>query len=70
MAFRGSLGQSVQGRDGFKEYMRAVRRAFPDLHNHVEEHVAEGGRVVARLTYTGTHAGALFDIAPTARRVS
>jgi len=70
VAFRGSLGQSVQGRDGFKEYMRAVRRAFPDFHNHVEELVAEGDRVVARLTDTGTHTGTLFDIAPTGRRVS
>ena len=70
MAFRGSLGQSVQGRDGFKEYMRAVRRAFPDFHNHVEELVAEGDRVVARLTDTGTHTGTLFDIAPTGTRVS
>ena len=70
IVFRGSLGQSVQGRDGFKEYMRAVRRAFPDFHNHVEELVAEGDRVVARLTDTGTHTGTLFDIAPTGRRVS
>jgi steroid delta-isomerase-like uncharacterized protein len=70
VAFRGSLGQSVQGRDGFKEYMRAVRRAFPDFYNRVEELVAEGDRVVARLTYTGTHAGDLFSIAPTGRRVS
>ena len=70
VAFRGSLGQSVEGRDGFKEYVRAVRRAFPDFHNHVEELVAEGDRVVARLTDTGTHTGTLFDIAPTGRRVS
>ena len=70
IAFRGSLGQTVQGREGFKAYMRAVRRAFPDFHNRVEELVAEGDRVVARLTYTGTHAGALFGIAPTGRRVS
>src|SRR5262249_14013853 len=39
-------------------------------HNRVEELVAEGDRVVARLTYTGTHAGALLGIAPTGRRVS
>jgi steroid delta-isomerase-like uncharacterized protein len=70
VAFRGSLGDSVCGRTGFKDYMRAVRRAFPDFHNHVEELVAEGDRVVARLTYTGTHTGALFDIAPTGRTVS
>ena len=70
IAFRGSLGQTVQGRKGFKAYMRAIRRAFPDFHNRVEELVAEGERVVARLTYTGTHAGELLGIAPTGRRVS
>lgn len=70
IAFRGSLGQTVQGRESFKAYVREVRRAFPDFHNQVEELVAEGDRVVARLTYTGTHAGELFGIAPTGRRVS
>jgi steroid delta-isomerase-like uncharacterized protein len=70
IAFRGSLGQTVQGREGFKEYMRTVRRAFPDFHNRLEELVAEGDRVVARLTYTGTHAGELLGIPPTGRRVS
>jgi steroid delta-isomerase-like uncharacterized protein len=70
IAFRGSLGDSVRGREGFKEYVRAVRRAFPDFHNRVEEFIAEGDRVAARLTYTGTHTGALFGIAPTGRRVS
>jgi steroid delta-isomerase-like uncharacterized protein len=70
IAFRGSLGRNVQGREGFKDYMRAVRRAFPDFHNRVEELVAEGDRVAARLTYAGTHTGALFGIAPTGRRVS
>jgi predicted ester cyclase len=54
MTFRGSLGNSVQGREGFKEYVRAVREAFPDFHNRVEELVGEVDRVVARLTNTGT----------------
>jgi steroid delta-isomerase-like uncharacterized protein len=70
IAFRGSLGQTVKGREGFKAYMREVCRAFPDFHNRVEELVAEGDRVAARLTYTGTHAGALLGIAPSGRRVS
>jgi steroid delta-isomerase-like uncharacterized protein len=70
IAFRGSLGLTVQGREGFKEYVGEVRRAFPDFYNQVEELVAEGDRVVARLTYTGTHAGELLGIAPTGRRVS
>jgi len=29
--------------------------------------VAEGDRVAARLTYTGTHRGAIWGIAPTDR---
>lgn len=69
IAFRGSLGVTVQGREGFKEYMRTVRRAFPDFHNHVEELIGEDDRVVARLTYTGTHDGELFGIGATGRRV-
>ena len=70
VAFRGSLGVSVRGREGFKEYMRTVRRAFPDFHNQIEELIAEDDQVVARLTYTGTHEGELFGIGPTGRRVS
>jgi steroid delta-isomerase-like uncharacterized protein len=70
VAFRGSLGVSVHGREGFKDYMRTVRRAFPDFHNGVEELTAEDDRVVARLTYTGTHQGELFGIGATGRRVS
>jgi steroid delta-isomerase-like uncharacterized protein len=70
LTFRGSLGVTVQGRDGFRDYMRTVQRAFPDFHNHIEELVAEGDKVVARLTYTGTHQGKLFGIGPTSKRVS
>jgi steroid delta-isomerase-like uncharacterized protein len=68
--FRGSLGISVQGREGFREYMRSVRRAFPDFHNHIEDLIAEGDQVVARLTYTGTHHGEVFGIHRTGRQVS
>jgi len=68
--FRGSLGTSVYGREGFKEYMRSVRAAFPDFHNRIEELIAENDRVAARLTYTGTHQGEVLGIVPTGRRVS
>jgi steroid delta-isomerase-like uncharacterized protein len=70
VVFRGSLGVSVQGREGFRDYKRTVRRAFPDFHNRVEELIAEGDRIVARLTYAGTHQGELFGIGATGRRVS
>src|SRR5437660_12287304 len=70
LTFRGSLGVTVRGRDGFTGYMEAVRRAFPDFRNRVEELVAEGDKVVARLTYTGTHRGELFGIRPTGKWVA
>src|SRR5438874_1954356 len=70
LSFRGSLGTVVRGRDGFRDYLRSVRRAFSDFHNHIDELVAEGDTVVARLTYTGTHRGELFGISPTGRRVT
>jgi steroid delta-isomerase-like uncharacterized protein len=70
ICFRGSLGTSVRGRQGFIQYMRSVRSAFPDFHNDVEELIAEGDSVVARLTYTGTHQGELFGIAPTGRLIT
>jgi steroid delta-isomerase-like uncharacterized protein len=70
IVFRGSLGVGVRGREAFKEYMRTVCAAFPDFHNQIEELVAEADRVVARLTYTGTHRGELFGIAATGRRVT
>jgi steroid delta-isomerase-like uncharacterized protein len=70
ITFRGSLGVSVAGRDEFKEYMRTVQQALPDFRNHIEELIGEGDKVVARLTYTGTHEGLLFGIAPTGKKVS
>ena len=60
---------SSSGCAGFIEYMDFIAAAFPDFTNHVEEIIAEGDRAFARLTYRGTHRGAVFGIAPTGRRV-
>ena len=70
VSFHGSLGLTVKGRDGFQGYVDLVRSAFPDFHNRVDDLIAEGDKVVARLTYTGTHRGALFGIEPTGNKVS
>ena len=43
---------------------------FPDFHNHIEELIAEGHKVAARLTYTGTHRGELWGYPPTGRKIS
>jgi predicted ester cyclase len=65
--FHGSVGVAVEGLDGFLDYMRLIRAAFPDFHNTLEEMVAEHNRVAARLTYRGTHRGPIFGVAPTGR---
>ena len=70
IVFRGSLGTETQGREAFCEYMRKIRRAFPDFHNSIVDLIAEGDEVVARLSYTGTHRGEIFGIAPTGRQIT
>lgn len=67
--FRGSLGKEADGVDAFKAYVEAVRRAFPDWRNRIDEIVAAGDRVATRMTWTGTHRGPLDDLAPTGLRV-
>jgi predicted ester cyclase len=46
------------------------RAAFPDMRWRIEQLIAEGDWVAARLTFTGTHLGTFGEIAPTGRRVS
>jgi len=67
--FRGSLGITVTGRDGFRKYMDTVRGAFPDFHNTIIESICEGDRVAARLNYTGTHRGEILGVPATGRRI-
>jgi steroid delta-isomerase-like uncharacterized protein len=68
--FRGSLGVATKGRAAFCDYMRMVRAAFPDFHNKIEDLIAEGDQVVARLTYRGTHRGEVFGIAATGKQIT
>jgi steroid delta-isomerase-like uncharacterized protein len=69
LRFRGSLGDEVEGIRAFCRYARSVWQGFPDFHNEIEELVAEGDRVVARVTYTGTHRGEVRGIAATGRAI-
>jgi steroid delta-isomerase-like uncharacterized protein len=51
------------------EVFRGVRRAFPDTRHVLEDVVAEGDKVVVRVTAEGTHRGELYGIPPSGRRV-
>jgi steroid delta-isomerase-like uncharacterized protein len=69
LRFRGSLGATLTGRAAFTAYAESIRAAFPDWHNRVDELLAVGDRVVTRMTWSGTHAGAFAGVEPTGARV-
>lgn len=60
----------VWGRDGVASLRRAFLRAFPDLEVRLDDQVAEGDLVIARVTATGTHRGELLGVPATGRRVT
>ncbi len=55
--------------DTFKETFSEAREGFPDLTISIEDVMAEGDRVTARVTMRGTYRGEFQGIAPTGKRV-
>ncbi len=62
-------GEIIQGREGFKGFIRYLRTAFPDLAFRIEEEIACGSRIITRFRMTGTHQGQWLEFAPTGRPV-
>jgi steroid delta-isomerase-like uncharacterized protein len=58
------------GLEGHKAIVALFRAAFPDQWWQIEDMIAEGDRVVARTTMSGTHRGDFFGIPATSRTVS
>jgi steroid delta-isomerase-like uncharacterized protein len=58
------------GPEGVKGVVTMFRSAIPDLRVIVEDMIAESDKVAVRYTLEGTHAGELFGIPPTGRRLS
>ena len=58
------------GPQGLKAAVTMRRRAFPDDHHMIEDLIAEGDKVVARLTHSGTHQGAFLGLPPTGKHIS
>jgi len=54
------------GREGLKEAFRIFWRATPGIHR-IEDQIAEGDRVVTRLTCLGKHEGDLPGVARTGK---
>ncbi len=60
----------IKGPEGLKQYIAAMRTAFPDLHMTIEDMVAEGDMVAARYTARGTFKGEFMGIAPTGKQMT
>jgi steroid delta-isomerase-like uncharacterized protein len=61
---------ATQGVEGRKQAVAMFRRAFPDLLSTVEDLIAEGDRVVARVNMRGTNTGEFMGRPPTGRPVN
>ncbi len=55
--------------ESFKQFLPMFRAAFPDMSYTVEDMIAEGDKVVDRLTWEATHQGELMGIPPTGNKV-
>ena len=49
------------GREGVRQYVRILKAAFPDAHHTVEDVIAEGDKVMTRVTARGTFLGQAID---------
>ena len=58
------------GPEGVKQLFNMGFKGFPDWHEAIEDIIAEGDKVWVHLTYTGTHTGEFFGLAPTGKKVT
>src|SRR5215217_7440823 len=57
--------------EDFKEYVRRVQAAFPDLSVTIDDMIAEEDRVAVRTTWQGTYEGEpIADVPPTGRSMT
>src|ERR687893_1039159 len=58
-----------RGPEDVKRFNREFRTAFPDLRISIDEQIAEGDKVVTRVTFRGTHQREFRGMAPTGKEV-
>ena len=58
------------GIEGVKQLFSMGFTGFPDWHEAIDDIIAQGDKVWLRLTYTGTHTGEFFGLAPTGNKVT
>ncbi len=64
-----SPGAYIEGIEAWKKFATAFLNAFPNLHISINDVIAEGDKVAAHWTCSGTHGGEFQGIAPTGKEV-
>ena len=64
-----ALNQDMRGPQGFAQFVRMYRSAFPDLELTIEDQIEEGDRICTRFSARGTHRGDLMGIRPTGNKI-
>ncbi len=67
--FRGSLGQTRHGHDGFASYVDFVHEALGDYHCDLLDLVIEPPKAFARMRFSGVHRGPFFSYPPTWKKI-
>lgn len=57
------------GPAGLKPIVKAIRKAFPDLHYEIKQLIATPEYLTIRVEMTGTQLGSLFGIPPTGKPI-
>ena len=62
--------QKLRGLESVKQYEAMIYKGFPDLHDTIEDIIAEGDKVWVRVKVTGTHTGEYRGLAPTGKKIT
>jgi predicted ester cyclase len=64
------LPDMAPGREGVKQANALLRSAFPDARHTIEDQIAEGDKVVTRITARATFQGAILGIPPNGKLIT
>ncbi len=63
-------GREIHGPEQNRQFIKALRTAFPDLRFTVDDQIAEGDKVCVRYRFQGTHTGDFQGIPPTRKQIA
>jgi steroid delta-isomerase-like uncharacterized protein len=70
ISYPGVGNPDIYGPEGVKQFIAGFLAGLPDIQSTIENLIAEGDKVFARVTIKGTHQGELMGIPPTEKQVT